>query len=133
MHQNLAVILLQLNFSKNNFIVLIPGIKFCIKKIFFFVSPSPSQRSLNFTTSPATITTATLDETDDVASRRDDLSSLSSTSSDSSQGCPVTPSTASTASTTSCGDGILVDLLETEVDSLKAQLEKTQNDLVSFA
>jgi hypothetical protein len=28
------------------------------------------------------------------------------------------------------GDGILVDLLETEVDSLKAQLEKTQNDLV---
>ena len=29
-------------------------------------------------------------------------------------------------------DGVLVDLLETEVDSLKAQLEKTQSELYSL-
>lgn len=41
-----------------------------------------------------------------------------------------TASNLSTSSSSIGGDGILVDLLETEVDSLKAQLEKTQNDLV---
>ncbi len=53
------------------------------------------------------------------------MSSASSSSSLSSSGQVGTTSVGG-------GDGILVDLLETEVDSLKAQLEKTQNDLVSF-
>ena len=44
----------------------------------------------------------------------------------------VTSSTSAATTTSTGGDGILVDLLETEVDSLKAQLEKTQNDLVRF-
>ena len=54
------------------------------------------------------------------------MSSASSSSSLSSSG------QVGTTSVGGGGDGILVDLLETEVDSLKAQLEKTQNDLVSF-
>ena len=52
------------------------------------------------------------------------MSSASSSSSLSSSG--------QVGSTSVGGDGILVDLLETEVDSLKAQLEKTQNDLVNI-
>ncbi len=86
-----------------------------------FSPTSTCQRSSNFSTN--------IDETDDNGSKqrdRDEMSSSSASSVTSSS-----PALTTSASGSGGGDGILVDLLETEVDSLKAQLEKTQNDLVT--
>ena len=89
-----------------------------------FSPTSSCQRSTNFSTN--------IDETDDGGSKQRDRDEMSSSSASSvSSSSPTLTSSTASASGSGGGDGILVDLLETEVDSLKAQLEKTQNDLVN--